>query len=67
MQGRSGRGRKRDRADDAAALAAAVGGLVKPGSVPAFLAAHRRDLFPDADFADLFPRPPGGPRSRPTW
>jgi hypothetical protein len=37
---------------DAAAL---VGHLVPAGSMFAFLAGHRRDLFPDADFADLFP------------
>jgi Transposase DDE domain/Transposase domain (DUF772) len=37
---------------DAAAL---VGHLVPDGSMFAFLAAHRRDLFPDEAFADLFP------------
>jgi len=37
---------------DAAAL---VGHLVPTGSMFAFLAEHRRDLFPDKDFADLFP------------
>jgi Transposase DDE domain/Transposase domain (DUF772) len=37
---------------DAAAL---VGHLVPEGSMFAFLAAHRRDLFPDEAFADLFP------------
>jgi hypothetical protein len=37
---------------DAAAL---VGHLVPAGSVFAFLATHRRNLFPDKDFADLFP------------
>ena len=37
---------------DAAAL---VGHLVPEGSVFAFLATHRRDLFPDKGFADLFP------------
>jgi hypothetical protein len=37
---------------DAAAL---VGHLVPAGSMFAFLAEHRRNLFPDADFADLFP------------
>jgi Transposase domain (DUF772)/Transposase DDE domain len=40
---------------DAAALA---GHLVPAGSVFAFLAAHRADVFPDADYADLF-SPPG--------
>src|SRR5215510_8883890 len=37
---------------DAAAL---VGHLVPEGSMFAFLAEHRRNLFPDKDFADLFP------------
>jgi len=37
---------------DAAAL---VGHLVPEGSMFAFLATHRRNLFPDKDFADLFP------------
>jgi hypothetical protein len=37
---------------DAAAL---VGHLVPDGSMFGFLAAHRRDLFPDEAFADLFP------------
>jgi hypothetical protein len=36
---------------DAAALA---GHLVPAGSMFAFLAAHRADVFPDADYADLF-------------
>jgi len=40
---------------DAAALA---GHLVPAGSMFAFLAAHRADVFPDADYADLF-APPG--------
>src|SRR3954452_13950278 len=35
--------------------------LVPPGSVYAFLAEHRRALFPDAMFADLFPSPLGRP------
>src|SRR3954471_21815083 len=35
--------------------------LVPAGSVYAFLAAHRRELFPDAAFADLFPSPLGRP------
>src|SRR3954454_22785675 len=35
--------------------------LVPPGSVYAFLAEHRRALFPDAMFADLFPSPRGRP------
>src|SRR3954447_8271380 len=35
--------------------------LVPPGSVYAFLAEHRRALFPDALFADLFPSPRGRP------
>ena len=38
-----------------------VGHLIKPGSVFAFLAEHRRSLFPDAMFADLFPSRRGRP------
>jgi IS5 family transposase len=38
-----------------------AGHLLKPGSVFAFLAAHRRELFPDAMFADLFPVRRGRP------
>ena len=34
---------------------------MKPGSVFAFLAAHRRELFPDAMFVDLFPSGSGRP------
>jgi hypothetical protein len=37
---------------DAEAL---VGHLVPEGSMFAFLAAHRRDLFGDKEFEDLFP------------
>jgi DDE family transposase/transposase-like protein DUF772 len=40
---------------DAAALA---GHLVPAGSMFAFLAAHRAEVFPDADYADMF-APPG--------
>jgi hypothetical protein len=40
---------------DAAALA---GHLVPAGSTFAFLAAHRAEVFPDAEYADLF-APPG--------
>ncbi len=43
---------------DAAALA---GHLVPAGSMFAFLAAHRGELFPDGDFADLFPTGRGRP------
>lgn len=43
---------------DAGAL---VGHLVPGGSVYAFLAEHRRRLFPDAMFADLFPSGRGRP------
>jgi len=44
---------------DAAALA---GHLVPEGSMFAFLAAHRAEVFPDADYADLFaPRGAGRP------
>ena len=37
------------------------GRLLPPGSVYAFLAEHRLELFPDALFADLFPSPLGRP------
>jgi hypothetical protein len=37
------------------------GHLLPPGSVYAFLAGHRRELFPDAMFADLFPSQLGRP------
>jgi hypothetical protein len=43
---------------DAGAL---VGHLVPAGSVFAFLAAHRQELFGDEDFADLFPSGKGRP------
>jgi len=43
---------------DAGAL---VGHLVPAGSMFAFLAAHRQDLFGDEDFADLFPSGRGRP------
>jgi hypothetical protein len=39
----------------------AVDRLMPAGSVYAFLAEHRRELFPDALFADLFPSPLGRP------
>jgi hypothetical protein len=39
-------------------LEAVVGHLVPAGSMFAFLAAHRAEVFPDADYADLF-APPG--------
>src|SRR3954452_2859849 len=38
-----------------------LGGLLPSGSVYAFLAEHRRELFPDALFADLFPSRLGRP------
>lgn len=38
-----------------------AGHLLKPGSVFAFLAGHRRVLFPDELFADLFPTGRGRP------
>ncbi len=38
-----------------------AGHLLKPSSVFAFLAGHRRELFPDAMFADLFPSGRGRP------
>ena len=43
---------------DAGAL---VGHLVPAGSMFAFLAAHRGELFTDEDFADLFPSGRGRP------
>lgn len=43
---------------DAEAL---VGHLVAEGSMFAFLAAHRQDLFPDTEFEDLFPSGKGRP------
>jgi hypothetical protein len=39
---------------DGGLLDAAVGKLVPAGSMFAFLAAHRAEVFPDADYADLF-------------
>jgi DDE family transposase/transposase-like protein DUF772 len=41
--------------------AALVGHLVPAGSVYAFLADHRREVFPDGLFADLFPSGRGRP------
>lgn len=38
-----------------------AGHLLKPGSVFAFLAEHRRELFPDEMFTDLFPSGRGRP------
>ncbi len=43
---------------DGQLLDTAVGQLVPAGSMFAFLAAHRAEVFPDADYADLF-APPG--------
>jgi hypothetical protein len=43
---------------DGELLDAAVGHLVPAGSMFAFLAAHRAEVFPDSDYADLF-APPG--------
>jgi hypothetical protein len=42
---------------DGELLDAAVGQLVPAGSMFAFLAAHRAEVFPDADYADLFAPP----------
>jgi hypothetical protein len=53
-----GRGRADRQLLDAAAL---VGHLVPEGSVFAFLAAHRREVFPPELFADLFPTGTGRP------
>ncbi len=47
---------------DAAALA---GHLIPAGSMFAFLAAHRAEMFPDADYADLFAAPGVGRPSIP--
>jgi IS5 family transposase len=38
-----------------------VGHLIRPGSMFAFLADHRGELFPDGVFADLFPSSTGRP------
>jgi transposase-like protein DUF772/DDE family transposase len=38
-----------------------VGHLVPAGSMFAFLAGHRRDVFPDGEFEDLFPSDKGRP------
>ncbi|HUY48253.1 MAG TPA: transposase [Streptosporangiaceae bacterium] len=46
---------------DGELLDGAVGHLVPAGSMFAFLAAHRAEVFPDADYADLF-APPGAGR-----
>src|SRR5260370_6784647 len=43
---------------DGELLDTAVGQLVPAGSMFAFLAAHRAEVFPDAGYADLF-APPG--------
>ncbi|MGH3200192.1 MAG: transposase, partial [Streptosporangiaceae bacterium] len=43
---------------DGESLGAVVGHLVPAGSMFAFLAGHRGEVFPDADYADLF-APPG--------
>ena len=55
MQGRSES--QRDLLD----VESVAGHLLKPGSVFGFLAGHRRELFPDAMFADLFPSGRGRP------
>jgi transposase len=55
VQGRSGSDRE---LLDTAAL---VGHLVPAGSVYAFLAEHRGDVFPDGMFTDLFPSGKGRP------
>ena len=55
MQGRSED--QRDLLD----VESVAGHLLKPGSVFAFLAEHRRELFPDGMFADLFPSGQGRP------
>lgn len=55
MQGRSGS--QRELLD----VESVAGHLLKRGSVFAFLAGHRRELFPDDLFADLFPSGRGRP------
>jgi hypothetical protein len=55
VQGRS------DSQRDLLDVESVAGHLLKPGSVFAFLAGHRRALFPDALFADLFPSGRGRP------
>ena len=45
-------------------VVALAGHLIPAGSMFAFLAEHRAEVFPDADYADLFAppgRPPVGP------
>lgn len=53
-----GRGQDQREFLDAESVA---GHLLKPGSVYAFLAGHRKALFPDEMFADLFPSGRGRP------
>lgn len=55
MQGKSQR--QRELLD----VESVAGHLLKPGSVFAFLAGHRRELFPDVLFEDLFPTGRGRP------
>ena len=55
MRGRS------DEQRDLLDVESVAGHLLKPGSVFAFLAAHRRELFADELFADLFPSGRGRP------
>ena len=50
---------------DGELLDAAVGQLVPAGSMFAFLAAHRAEVFPDAEYADLFAAPGVGRPSLP--
>ena len=61
MQGRSRTDRELLDAEEIA------GGLVPAGSVFAFLANHRRELFPDEFTADLFPSRTGRPSLPATW
>ena len=61
MQGKSRRDRE---LLDAGEMA---GHLVPPGSVFAFLAGHRRELFPDSFTADLFASRTGRPSLPATW
>ena len=47
-------------------VVALAGHLIPAGSMFAFLAEHRAEVFPDADYADLFAPPGSGrPSARP--
>src|SRR6266567_1120206 len=48
-------------------VAALAGHLIPAGSMFAFLAGHRAEVFPDADYADLFAPPGFGPSTLVYW